>query len=132
MATTFRLEIDGNEIAQCLEVTGLEVRSERLADSAGSSQYPTNKTASRYSNLVLRCLYSGNRQLWDWMETVVQGRPDYRSGIVVLLDKGGQQISQFEFSDARPCRWTGPDFHKNADTQPLEEIELGIGRLERL
>ena len=63
-------------------------------------------------------------RVWKWMKTVVDGRPDRRSGSIVLLDGDRREVARYRFREAWPCKWEGPSLDATGNEVAIETIEL--------
>lgn len=127
LACNFLVEIEGLVVAGFSEVTGLQVEievedyregglNEYIHKLAGPTRYP--------SNLVLKRGLVDAETLWKWQQEVSQGRIKRSNGSIVLLDSSGQAKWRWNFKDAYPVRWTGPELRAGTAEVALETLEL--------
>jgi phage tail-like protein len=131
----FLVEIDGIEQARFQEVGGLNASIEAIEFSAGDDPYPRKIPGrAKYANITLKRgviprEFSG---LWKWCENVMKGRPDRRSGSIVVLDDAGGERLRFNFFFAFPVKWSGFALSSsNTGSQHIEELELTAEYFER-
>jgi phage tail-like protein len=122
----FVVEIKGLQVAGFTEVSGLQVEVEvqdyregglntHLHRLPGPARYP--------NNLVLRRgLVSDD--LWRWHQAVVKGQIERRNGSVILRDRSGQERWRWNFEQAYPVRWSGPELRAQSAEVAVEVVEL--------
>jgi phage tail-like protein len=89
---------------------------------AGPVRYP--------ANLVLRRGLTDARALWEWQHDAATGSVKRRSGSIVLLNDAGEEAWRWNFVDAYPVRWTGPELRAGSATVAVEALELAHRGLE--
>lgn len=134
LGASFLVEIEGLVVGGFSEVTGLQVETEvedyreggengfvhRLP---GPTRYPTN--------LTLRRGITDVDTLWAWHHEVTRGRIVRRNGTIYLLDAQRLPVLSWDFAEAYPVRWSGPDFRADGGAVAVEAVELvhkGISR----
>jgi phage tail-like protein len=122
----FVVEIQGLQVAGFTEVSGLQVEVEvqdyregglntHLHRLPGPARYPTNLVLRR--GLV-------NDELWRWHQEVVQGQITRHNGSIILRDAGGKERWRWNFEQAYPVRWSGPDLRAQSAEVAVEVVEL--------
>ena len=123
----FRVEIKGIEIAGFSEVSGLQVeietedfreggRNDHMYKLAGPVKYP--------SNLILKHGIMDSTELWDWQQQIAEGKIERKSVSVKLLDSANEEKWRWNFKDAYPVKWSGPDLRGLANEVAVETLEL--------
>lgn len=123
----FRVEIKGVEVGGFSEVSGLQVEieveeyreggmNEAIHKLAGPARYPVNLTLKR--GLI------DSAVLWQWQQEIVAGKITRRNGSIVLLNSAGQEKWRWNFKDAYPVKWSGPDLRGASPEVALETLEL--------
>ena len=126
LAFNFLVEIQGLVVAGFTEVTGLQVeievesyreggRNEYIHRLAGPALYP--------SNLVLKRGLT-DIELWSWHQNAVRGAIERKNGSIVLLDAVGVWLWRWNFVEAYPVKWIGPEFRASAPAVAVETLEL--------
>lgn len=85
---------------------------------------------TRYANVVLERGLTKDLSLWNWRQSVVNGKPDRRSGSIVLLDEAGQEVLRWNFHRGWPARWEGPALNAKANEVAIETLEIAHEGLE--
>lgn len=112
---TFSVEIDGVEIAQFREVSGLSAEIQTIEHRENKKGgLPILKKlpgARKFGDLTLKRGKTQSKDLWNWLATVQKGDIDgaRKNGSVVLYDYGkfggaGTEIARFNFLNAWPTK----------------------------
>ena len=123
----FAVEIEGLVAGGFSEVSGLQTEievqeyreggvNEFIHKRAGPAKYP--------SNLILKKGITDVRALWDWYWDVAQGTIERKNVSVLLLDSTGQEKLRWNFEQAYPVKWVGPDLKATSSEVAVEEVEL--------
>jgi phage tail-like protein len=133
-AFRFLVEIDGIVGGGFTEVGGLQSelevldyreggRNDHLLRLAGPARFP--------SNLTLKRGLADSGTLWSWYADAAAGRIARRLVSVVLLDVDRRPAWQWDFVDAYPVRWSGPELRAGDGATAFETLELAHGGLAR-
>lgn len=123
----FRVEIKGVEVAGFSEVSGLQLEIETEEYREGGVNEYIHKLAgpARYpANLVLKRGLMNSSTLWDWQQQIAQGRITRHNGSIILMNSTGEEKWRWNFKDAYPVKWNGPDLRGNTAEVALETLEL--------
>ncbi len=123
----FLIEIDGLLTGGFTEVTGLEseIQLEEYQEGGMNDYVHKFPTRTVYPNLVFSHGLTAIDSLWDWYESASKGKIKLRSGTIMLLDPKRLPITWWNFKDAYPVKWVGPQFDANNDTKvAVERVEL--------
>lgn len=123
----FAVEVEGLVAGGFSEVTGLNLEIEVQDYREGGVNGFIHKRAgpARYSsNLVLKRGMTASKILWNWYWDVVQGRIDRKNVSILLMDESGQEQVRWNFEDAYPVKWTGPDLRAGNSDVAVESVEL--------
>lgn len=75
--------------------------------------------------VTLRRAVGQDRTLFEWRRAAALGRGQPHTVTVILLDApGGEPVSQWQLVDARPVRWSGPEFDAFSDGIAFEELDI--------
>jgi phage tail-like protein len=77
-----------------------------------------------HSNLVLTHGLTDISTLWSWYYNVTQGIVQRKNGTIMLLDRRQTPIMWWNFRNALPVRWSGPQLQAGGDVVAVEVIEL--------
>lgn len=122
----FRIEIDGITAARFSEISGLQVETETEPYEEGGvndfvHQFPKR---TKYQHITLKRGITDIDEMWRWHQDVVDGKFERKNGSIVLMDVTGEDKWRWNFTDAFPVKWTGPDLKADSNTVAFETIEL--------
>ena len=123
----FLVEIEGLVVGGFSEVTGLQIETVLETYREGGVNEFEHKLAgpTRYpSNLILKRGLTDIEALWSWHQDVTQGNIARKNGTIYLLDRQRLPAVWWDFMEAYPVKWTGPDFRADSNTVALETVEL--------
>jgi phage tail-like protein len=133
---TFKIEIDGQVIAQFKEVGGLESsreviehRENNLAGKEVIKKLPGKKT---WGDITLKRGVTDNKVIWDWHKLVMDGKIDEarKNGSIVLYDYAGGEINRYNFRNAWPSKVGLSGLQAGSSDVLLEEMTLAHEGLE--
>ncbi len=129
----FLVEIQGLVAAGFSEVSGLSAETDFDSVEEGGVNEYVHKLPGRtkYPNLVLKRGLVDSTALWNWYHDVVTGKITRRSGAIILLDSVGDEKWRWNFKDAYPVKWIGPELKADANTVAVETLELAHNGLEK-
>ena len=136
LSFNFFVEIEGLIVGGFSEVSGLQVetqvhdyqeggRNDYVHRLPGPARYP--------SNLILKRGLTDIEALWAWHQKVIAGRIERRNGTIYLLDRMGVPAMWWDFKEAYPVKWSGPELKADSNAVAVETIELvhrGISKPE--
>ncbi|MDZ8228183.1 phage tail protein [Nostoc sp. ChiVER01] len=126
-AFNFSVEINGLIVGGFTEVSGLQSQIEVEEYKEGGENNFTHKLPGRtvYSeNLVLKRGLTDIEALWRWYQDVAKGIIKRRNGTIYLLDQRGLPAMWWDFRQAYPVKWSGPEFKSDNTTVAFETVEL--------
>jgi phage tail-like protein len=126
MSFEFRIEIEGIVYAQASEVTGLSMETETEPYEEGGVNDFVHQLPKRtkYQHIVLKRGITDKDEMWNWYKDVVNGKFKRKNGAIILMDVIGDDKWRWNFIDAYPVKWTGPELRANSNTVAFESIEL--------
>jgi phage tail-like protein len=122
----FVIEIEGLLIGGFSECSGLEVETELLDYREGGVNDYVHRFAggTKSAPLVLKHGITSSDGLWRWYRMTAEGRVARRNGTVFLLDDRHGAAIQWDFKEAFPYKWTGPELRADAAGIAFESVEL--------
>jgi phage tail-like protein len=127
-STKFRVEIDGIVTADFKEVYGIEADVAVVDYRAGNDRAPSARKLpgeAKFSNIVLKRGMTGDLSLWNWMRETIEGKVNRRNMSVVLLNDAGEEVRRFNFREAWPVKWSGPNLKvESSETVAIETVEI--------
>lgn len=134
LAFRFEVNLDGLAVAGFSECTGLQWETETQDYLEGGVNTHVHKfpTRTKQSNLVLKRGIV-DRVMWNWYWDLTRGLVQLRTGAVLVRDPSGNDVvMQWEFSDAFPSKWTGPDLNATQNNVAIESMEIVHTGLKRV
>lgn len=134
VAFRFEIKVDGLAVAGFSECNGLQWETETHDYNEGGLNTHVRKfpTRTKQANLVLKRGIV-DRVMWNWYWDLTQGRVQLRNGAVLVRDPSGSDVvMQWEFFDAFPSKWTGPDLNATQNNVAVESIEIVHTGLKRV
>lgn len=126
MGFNFAIEIESLLAGGFTEVSGLEseidVEDYQEGGVNGFVHKLPRQTTS--ANLVLKHGLTDIGSLWNWHYNATQGIIQRKNGTIMLLDRKQIPVMWWNFRNALPVKWTGPDFNAGSDEIAFESIEL--------
>ena len=129
----FLVEIDGITQAGFQEVGGLDSSTDAVDYREGADPNHVRKLTglNKYSAITLKRGITDSDELWKWRLAAIEGRTERKNGSIVLLDERGQEKLRWNFFNAWPSKWTGPDFNSTSTNVALESLELSHEELKK-
>lgn len=126
LAFNFKVEIRGLVVAGFSEVSGLQAETEIEDYREGGLNNYVHKLAklTKYPNLVLKRGLTDSDVFWQWYQKVIAGSIQRQNGSVILLDTTSAEKWRWNFSQAYPVKWVGPDFKADGNSIAIETLEL--------
>ncbi len=129
----FALEIEGIEVANFLECSGLKTSTTVFEiEEGGLNQYVHKLPGqSRWENIVLRYGVTADTTLLEWRDEVLQDEfSARRNGSVVVKNLSNEEVRRYSFKTAWPVAWEGPAFNSNSAELAVEMLEIAHHGLE--
>jgi phage tail-like protein len=123
----YLVEIEQLVIGGFSEVTGLQVEIDVQEFREGGVNDYIHKLPgpARYpSSITLKRGLTDATALWDWQQQVVRGQVNRKNGSIILLDAAENEKWRWDFFDAFPVKWTGPDLRASSADIAIELLEL--------
>lgn len=120
------MEIEGITSAGASEVRGLEITTETEPYEEGGVNdfvYQLPKR-TKYQHITLKRGITDLDELWNWYQDVVKGKFKRKNGAIILMDTRGNDKWRWDFFEAYPVKWTGPELKADSNTVAFETIEL--------
>ncbi len=129
----FVLKIQGQDIAYFTEVSGLSVDVETIEHHEGGAIAPRKLPGQvTYGDVTLKWGLTKNRELTDWLNSVVQGNVEPRDIHIVLRKPNGiDEATRWILHSAWPCSWRGANLSAKDNDVAIETMVLTHEGLER-
>ena len=131
---SFLVEIDGITQAGFSDCSGFGASTDPIEYREGGETKTVRKLPglTKYTNITLKWGLTDSRELYDWYRDVVNGKIERKSGSIILLDLEGNEKVRWNFFEAWPTKWDGPDFTAKGNDVSIETLELAHERVERV
>jgi phage tail-like protein len=126
-AFNFRVEFDGLTVGSFSEVSGLTAEGDAVDYREGTDIPLTVRKLQglrKYTNIVLKNGYTGNRELWDWFRNIANGIDDRRNGSIILLDEERNEVMRWNVENAWINKIEAPTFNATANEVAIQSCEL--------
>src|SRR5262249_37264275 len=77
-----------------------------------------------YPHLVLTRGLTDIDTLWNWYDHVTRGIIRRKNGTIMLLDRRHIPVMWWEFRNAYPVKWSGPQLKADSSEVAVEQVEL--------
>ncbi|MBU7005777.1 phage tail protein [Phosphitispora fastidiosa] len=123
---SFLVEIGGLIAGGFSEVSGLQAETETEEYREGGVNEYVHKLPkiTKHTNLTLKRGITDSDVFWKWHRDVISGKIERKNGSVILLDAAGNEKWRWNFSQAYPVKWNGPELKAESNTIAVETIEL--------
>jgi phage tail-like protein len=129
----FLVELDGITRAAFHECSGFTSSVEVIEYNEGGS-LSSMKLPGRvkYANLMLKRGITDDLELYNWHLSAVQGAIQRKNGSILLLDRAGNQVARWDFTQAWPTKCDGPDLNAEDNKIAFDSYEIVCTTLQRV
>jgi phage tail-like protein len=130
----FRVEIDGITQAGFLECSGFGSAVEVIEYREGGETSTVRKLPGKVSfpDINLKWGLTDSQDLYKWHWEAVKGNVERRNGSIVLLDDLGTEKARWNFLNAWPSKYDGPDFNAKGNDVAIDTLTLSCEKVERV
>jgi phage tail-like protein len=131
---SFLVEIGGITQAGFSDCSGFGASTDPIEYREGGETKTVRKLPglTKYTNITLKWGLTDSRELYNWYRDVVNGKIERKNGSIILLDLEGNEKVRWNFFDAWPTKWDGPDFTAKGNDVAIETLELAHEKVERV
>jgi phage tail-like protein len=129
----FLVEIDGITQAGFSDVSGFGASTDPIEYREGGENTTVRKLpgATKYTNITLKWGLTDSKELYEWYRQVIKGNVQRKNGSIIVLDLEGQEKVRWNFFQAWPSKWDGPDMTAKGNDISIETLELAHEGIER-
>ncbi len=129
----FLVEIDGIVQAGFSECSGFGSSVEVIEYREGGDQSTVRKLPGKVSfpDIMLKWGVTDSRELYDWHRDAVNGVIERKNGSIILLDDVAAEKMRWNFFNAWPSKWDGPDFNAKGTDVAIDTLTISCEGLER-
>jgi phage tail-like protein len=123
----FYVEIDAIPQAVFTEVNGLQVETEVMEYKEGGNNGFIHRLPGRtkVGNITLKRGMTRSNEFFTWYLGIAFGRKIIRRNLsIVMYDTLGKEVMRWDFINAYPVKWTGPQFNAGGSASAVETVEL--------
>ena len=122
----FIVEIDGIPSAGFMECSGLSAEITVIEYREGGDKNPIRKLPGlrKFSTITLKRGMTQSRDLWQWFNSIIQGKIDRRNGTIAILAVDRTEVARVNFVSGWPCKWEGPHPNAQASEVAIETLEI--------
>ena len=122
----FLVEFDGQVVGAFTEFSALSVtvavdKWEEGGVNDRSHQMPGR---TEHGNVTLKQAVFADATLHDWLLKVSTGKGDRKPLSIIVTDVMGDPVRRWNFDQAFPVKWTGPDLKVDGNEAALESFEF--------
>src|SRR5947209_5021359 len=120
----FYVTIDKDPVAVFTEVSGLQVQMDVTEYEEGGNNEFVHRLPgrTRVSNLTLKRGMTRSNAFYQWQAEVAQGHITRRNVSVVMYDAAGEKLVQWDFVNAYPVKWVGPQLVSDGTATSIETL----------
>ena len=129
----FAVEIEGITIGKFKAVSGGDIEVD-FVEYKNSDENFTRKIPgkTKFTNITLERGFINDKNFLDWMKACVNGNPVRKSGSIIAYNDRGEEKARWNFEEALPAKWVGPNFDADASGEYiLEKLELIVEHIVR-
>jgi phage tail-like protein len=125
-AFRFKIEIDGILEGSFNEVSGLQIETEFEEYSEGGLNEYIHRfpKKTKYPPLVFKRGILQSNELWLWYEGFNSGKIKRKSGAIILNHYDGSVLGRWNFEEAYPIKWIGPQLSASKSDIAIETLEI--------
>jgi phage tail-like protein len=130
----FLVEIDGIVQAGFSECSGFGSNLEVIEYREGGETATVRKLPGKvsYPDITLKWGVTDSRELYDWHRAAVNGEIQRKNGSVILQDDRGQEKTRWNFLNAWPSKYDGPDFNAKGNDLAIDTLTVSCEKVERV
>ena len=129
----FLVELDGITQAGFSEASGFGSNIEVVEYREGGDPITVRKLPGKvsYTDITLKWGVTDSSKLYDWHRAAVNGQIQRKNGSIILLDDLGAEKVRWNFFNAWPSKWDGPDFNAKGNDMAIDSLTVSCERVER-
>jgi phage tail-like protein len=122
----FYVMIDGQPQGVFTEVGGLQVEMDVLDYQEGGNNGFVHRLPgfTKVSNLTLKRGMTSSNEFYKWCADIANGKFTRRHITVVMYNTAGVELMRWNFVNAYPVKWVGPQLLASDKSAAVETLEL--------
>ena len=128
----FLVEIQGITQAGFSECSGFGSTVEVIEYREGGDPISVRKLPGRveFPDITLKWGLTDSRELYDWHLSVVKGQIQRKNGSIIVLDDSGVEKVRWNFLNAWPTKWEGPNLNAKGNDVAIETLVISCEHIE--
>ena len=123
----FYVEIGGRTQAVFTEISGLQVEMTTTDYEEGGNNGFVHRLPgrSKVGNLTLKRGLTSTNEFFKWYLDILRGKIEARNLTVLMYGpEGEKELLRWDFRNAYPVKWVGPQFVADGKVAAVETLEL--------
>jgi phage tail-like protein len=122
----FYVKIGDNTQAMFTEMGGLQFETAVTEYEEGGSNGYVHRLPGRtkISNITLKAGVTNSKAFYKWYLDILQGKFRTQNVTVSMYDAKGDVLAEWDFLEAYPVKWVGPQFAADGKNAAIETLEL--------
>lgn len=128
----FEVGIDGESVAGFAAVSGLEMEMETIPYREGGVDDYVHRLPGQFDHATLELQrgMTADATFWQWIQAVMSGDLTRKNVRIELTGK--DRDLAWQFRNAYPTAWRGPDLTSTTGGIAIESVEFTYERFDRL
>lgn len=108
------------------EVSGLQIEMDVMEYQEGGNNGFVYRLPgfSKVSNITLKRGMTKSNDFFTWCAQTASGKFSRKNVTIVMYNTSGQELVHWNFLNAYPVKWIGPQFQASAAAAAIETLEL--------
>jgi phage tail-like protein len=125
-AFNFHVEVEGLLLGSFTDVSGLAASTDVVSIREGGLNSFEHRFPGRtsHADITFQRGVVDFDMVWTWYQEVVEGRLRRRNGTIYLLDPALPRVLWWDFYEAWPVSWKGPDLGADSTRVAAESLTL--------
>ena len=125
-ARRFYVQVEGCDQAVFTEVSGLQVEMQVTDYQEGGNNGFVHRLPGpvKISNITLKRGLTTSNDFFKWCMQVASNQVSRRHLSVLMYDTKGEEVVRWNFLNAYPVKWVGPQFTSTSAATAIETLEL--------
>jgi phage tail-like protein len=133
--SNFRFKVVLDKIIQAgfAECSGFGSNIEVIEYREGGESATVRKLPGKasYPDITLKWGLADSTELYEWHRSALDGNVQRKNGSIVLFDDRGEEKVRWNFFNAWPSKYDGPDFNAKGTDIAIDTLTLSCERVER-
>lgn len=128
----FYVMLDGVVQGVFTEVGGLQIEMDVMEYQEGGNNGFVYRLpgSTKVSNITLKRGMTKSNDFFKWCANIATGNFRRRNISIVMYDVVGEELMRWNFMNAYPVKWTGPQFQASGAAAAIETLELAHEGME--